>query len=74
MTVLVKGEPPPPEAVVVVEDELFLLSRRKCLCRLARALEISSADILHDLDKNSMGSFGVCGCCGIKGNEDADLS
>lgn len=32
----------------------------------ASTLEISDADTLHDLDRNSMGSIGVCGDCSAR--------
>lgn len=44
------------------------LSSENCFCFWARAFEISVAEILHDLDKNSMGSCGVFGW-GIAGKD-----
>ena len=60
-------------ATKVSGNELGLLSNSNCFCFWARAFEISDADRLHDLDKNSIGSFGVCGW-GIDGKDNAAFS
>lgn len=52
---------------------LRLLSIAGCICFLASTLDISFAERLQDLDKNSIGSFGVSGC-GIAGNAGTLLS
>ncbi|CAN1195465.1 hypothetical protein LINPERPRIM_LOCUS36108 [Linum perenne] len=44
---------------IIVGGKHSLLSN--CFCFRARAFEISEAERLHDLERNSIGSLGVCG-------------